>query len=77
MCKPGVFLSDHCSVESIFNIKKTKLERKELSYRKIDAINGEDFCYELRLHQLKALPLEDKIKQLNSELTRVLDKLTP
>ena len=33
MCEPGVFLSNHCSVKSIFNIKKTKLERKELSYR--------------------------------------------
>ena len=38
-CEPGVFLSDHCSVKSILNIKETKLERKELSYRKIDAIH--------------------------------------
>ena len=30
MCEPDVFLSDHCSVESILNIKKPKLERKEL-----------------------------------------------
>ena len=43
-CEPGVFLSDHCSVESILNIKKTRLERKELSYRKIDAINVEVIC---------------------------------
>ena len=68
MCEPRIILSDHCSVKSIFNIKKTKLERKELSYRKIDAIDVEDFCNELHLDQLKALPLEDKIEQLNSEL---------
>ena len=30
-CEPGVFLSDHCTVETILNIKKPKLERKELS----------------------------------------------
>ena len=76
MCKPGVFLSDQCSVKSIFNIKKATLERKELSYKKIDAIDVEDFCNELHQNQLKALPLEDKIQQFNSEL-RVLDKFTP
>ena len=54
---------------------KTKWERKELSYRKIDAIDIDNFCNELYLNQLKALPLEDKIKQFSSELTRVLDKL--
>ena len=31
----------------------------------------------VHLNQLKALPLEDKIKQFNSELIRVLDKLAP
>ena len=72
-----MFLSDHCSVESILNIKKPKLERKELSYRKIDAIDVEAFCNELHLNQLEVLPLEDKIKQLNSELMRVLNKLAP
>ena len=50
---------------------------KELSYRKIDAIGVEDFCIELHLNQLMALPSEDKIKQFNSELTGVLDKLAP
>ena len=74
-CKPRVFLSDHCSARSILNIKKTKLERKELSYRKIDAMNVEVFCNELHLNQLEVLPLEDKIKELNSELTGVLNKL--
>ena len=62
-CEPGVFLSDHCSVESILNIKKTNLGRKELSYRKTDAINVEVFCNELHLHQLEVLPLEDKFRQ--------------
>ena len=76
-CEPGVFLSDHCSVKSIFNIKKTKLERKELYYNKSDVIDVEDFCNELHLDQLKALPLEDKIKQFNSKSTSVLNKLTP
>ena len=76
-CEPGVFLSDHWSVESILNIKQPKLERKELSYRKIDAIDVEVFCNELYLNQLEVLPLEDKIKQLNNELTRELNKLAP
>ena len=77
MCEPGVLLSDHCSVKSILSIKKTKLERKELSYRKLNAIDVEVFCNELHLNQLEVLPLEDKIKQLNSELTRVLNNLPP
>ena len=76
-CEPGVFLSDQSSIESILNIKKPKLERKELSYRKIDAIDIEAFCNELHLNQLEVLPLEDKIKQLNSELMTVLNKLVP
>ena len=76
-CEPGVLLSDHCSVELILNIKKTKLERKEQSYRKIDAINVEVFCNELHVNQQEVLPLKDKIKQLNSELTRILNKLAP
>ena len=76
-CEPGVFLSDNCSVESILNIKKSRLERKELSYRKIDAIEVEAFCNELHLNQLEVLPLEDKINQINTELMRVLSKLAP
>ena len=76
-CEPGVLLSDHCSVSSILNIKKPKFERKELSYRKIDAIEVEAFCNELHLNQIEVLPLEDKVKQLNSELMRVLNKLVP
>ena len=76
-CEPGVFLSDHCSVESILNIKKPKLERKQLSYRQIDTFDVEVFCNELHLNQLEVLPLEDKIKQLNSEIMRVLNKLAP
>ena len=59
-CRPRVFLSDHCSIESIFNVKNAKLVRKELLYRKIDAIDVEDFCNELDVNQLKALSLEDK-----------------
>ena len=66
-CEPGMFLSHHCSVEFTLNIKKPKLERKELSYRKI----------ELQHNQIEVLPLEDKIKKLNSELRRVLNKLAP
>ena len=76
-CEPGVFLSDHCSVESILNIKKPKLEKKELSYRKNDDIDVEVICNELHFDQLEVLPLEDKIKQLNSKLMRVLNKLAP
>ena len=76
-CQPGLFLSVHCSVESVLNIKKPKLERKELSYRKIDDIDVEVFCNELHLDQLEILPLEDKIKQLNSKLMRVLNELAP
>ena len=76
-CEPGVFLSNHYSIESILNIKKPKLERRELSYRKIDAIDIEPFCNELHLNQLEVLPFEDKIKQLNSELMRVVNKLAP
>ena len=48
-----------------------------MSYRKIDAIDIEVFCNELHLNQLEILPLEDKIRQSNSELTRVLNKLAP
>ena len=76
-CEPGVFLSDHCGVGSILNIKKPKLVRKELPYRKTDAIEVEAFCNELHLNQLELLPLEDNIKQLNSELMKVLNKLAP
>ena len=76
MCKCRVFLSNHSSVESIFSIKKPKLERKELSYWKINAIDEEYSCNELHLYQLEALPLKDKIRQFNSELTRVLEKLS-
>ena len=55
-CEPGEFLSDHCSVKSILNIKKTKLKRTKLSYRKIDAIDVKVFCNELKLNQLEVLP---------------------
>ena len=65
-CEPGVFLSDHCSVESILNIKKPKWERKELSYKKLLLLMLKS-CNELHLNKLEVLPLEDKIKQLNSE----------
>ena len=75
--EPGVFLSDHCMLNLFSTSRTLNWRGKNFRTGKLMLSMLEVFCNELHLNQLEVLPLEYKIKQLHSELTKVLNKLVP
>ena len=40
-CKPGVYLSDHCTVEVVISLPRDDLVRKPITYRNIKRMDSE------------------------------------
>ena len=77
--RTGPFLSDHCAVESLINLPKADISRKEVESRKLDNIDIESFMSDVSINvgDLNGLDLDEQITLLDNHLSSILDKHAP
>ena len=75
--KPTVYLSDHCIVETLFNITHDKLPIREITYRKIKSVDPSLLVSEMNLDNITSDSLDDLLKQFNRNVILALDKNAP
>ena len=51
-CFQGSFLTDHCAVICNTTFPRSDIERKKISYRKINQINLDEYIQQLDIEQL-------------------------
>ena len=76
-----LFISDHLAVHSSLRLAKLPLEKKKISYRKIRAIDYDEFCDHLQNSDLvrdaASFGLVDLVNQYNTTLGSLLDVNAP
>ena len=80
--EPGHFISDHCFVTVVLNIKQIFAETKVIKFRKIDSIDRNSFKDDLLNSELKDitakdLSLQEMIKLYDTTIIEILDKNAP
>ena len=76
-CTPGVYLSDHCTIECLLSLKKSQLQEKEINYRKLGLIDPRSFSQLLELDGYDELQLDGMVEVLDNNFRRAIDKLAP
>ena len=77
---PGYFISDHVTIQCGLKMCKPNVVTKEISYRKVKAIDWDSFKRDLRsseLLQQTPIALDDLVTSYNSTLSNVLNKHAP
>ena len=70
--RAGEFISDHCFVKSMFNIKKDPLPIKEVEFRKFKDINMEMFANNMDLDSIDGTKLDELLQSFNKKVTRCI-----
>ena len=73
----GPYLSDHCAVEGLLNITRNEVKHKSVTFRKIKAINRDQFMSDLKFDVYPDNSTNDLASILEYELERVLDLHAP
>ena len=73
----GPYVSDHCAVEGLLNINRNEVKHKSITFRKIKAINRDQFMSDLRFDVYPDNSIKDLANILEYELERVLHLRAP
>ncbi len=76
-CEVGCFISDHNCIHTILKVANPHPITKNVSYRKIKAINAENLTKDIESSDLMNLPATNKISCYNIVLQRLLDNHAP
>jgi hypothetical protein len=77
-CKPGPYISDHCVVKTILNIKKESVISKTTTFRNFKEIDQLQFSNDLKSISIENdVNINDFVDQFECEIQRVLDRHAP
>lgn len=77
-CKPGPYISDHCVVKTILNIKKESVISKTITFRNFKDIDQLQFSNDLKSISIENdVNINDYVDQFEYEIQRVLDHHAP
>ena len=76
--KPGPYLSDHCTISTLINIKKEPIPIREVTFRKFKDINPEILIQEdVELDSINGDTSDEILTKFNSNIVGSLDKHVP
>ena len=77
-CKPGVYLSDHCTIEVDISLPRDDLVRKPITYRNIKGMDSEKFIQDTKLDDLLQLEnLDELIIAFENNVNEAIDQHAP
>jgi hypothetical protein len=76
-CQPGMFISDHCGVKIITNVKNENIKSQTVSRRNFKDIDNSAFGKDLGEISIKCEDVNAFVEQLETIFSSILDKHAP
>lgn len=76
-CEPNSFVSDHCAVKIITNVKKENIISKSVTFRNFKNMNNSAFSSDLSKLSIECEHIDSFIEQFEGEIKNILDTHAP
>ena len=76
-CEPGQFISDHCAVNVVINVKKESIIIKTVSFRNFKNIDKLELANDLRGISVECDDVNAFVNMFESEINSILDQRAP
>ena len=77
LCEPGTFVSDHCAVKIITNVKKEKITSQTITFRNFKEIDKTVFANDLCDLSIDCENVDNFVESFEQEIKRVIDFHAP